>query len=226
MSSENAGRGGADRRRETPVMSHATGVNRSGESGDVTRLRVGRRSGLGPELALEDRDEEVARAAGRLQEAGIHAIGLSAHQVQHRPDEGWRGEHFHVIRYPLFRHGPRHRPHPMRASGQIGAAKWMPIRARSKGVAVAAANSGFAAKRVTTYGASIGRPIGFVIRSLSGRPRRGHRRVNSPPTTRSPHPRPAASRSPSRCIWTAHTRPLHSPTSLLTTQRQVHAVAR
>ena len=51
----------------------------------------------GGELAPQDRHEEVAAPAGRLQEAGVDALGLVLHQVEHRLDHPCRGEDLPVV---------------------------------------------------------------------------------------------------------------------------------
>ena len=49
------------------------------------------------QLALQDRDEEIAAAACRLQKSGIDPLGLAFDQVKHLLDEPGRREDFAMI---------------------------------------------------------------------------------------------------------------------------------
>ena len=56
----------------------------------------------GGELAPQDLHEEVAAPARRLQEAGVNALGLVLHQVEHRLDHPRGGEDLPVVGDALF----------------------------------------------------------------------------------------------------------------------------
>ena len=66
---------------------------------EVATPVVGRDRG---ELALEDRDQEVAGPARRLQEAGVDPLRLGTDQIEHRVHEVGRGEHLAVVGNPLL----------------------------------------------------------------------------------------------------------------------------
>ena len=51
----------------------------------------------GGELAPQDRHEKVAAPARRLQEAGVNALGLVLHEVEHRLDHPRRSEDLPVV---------------------------------------------------------------------------------------------------------------------------------
>ena len=53
------------------------------------------------EFATEDFDEEVAVAAGGLEESAVEPEGLVAHKVEHGVHLAGIGEHFAVVSHPL-----------------------------------------------------------------------------------------------------------------------------
>lgn len=53
------------------------------------------------EFAAQDFDEEVAVAAGGLEEAAVEPERLIAHQVEHSVHLAWIGEHLAMVSHPL-----------------------------------------------------------------------------------------------------------------------------
>ena len=53
------------------------------------------------EFAAEDFDEEVAVAAGGLEEAAVEPERLVAHEVEHSVHLSWIGEHLAMVSHPL-----------------------------------------------------------------------------------------------------------------------------
>ncbi len=53
------------------------------------------------EFAAEDFDEEVAVAAGGLEEAAVEPERLVAHEVEHGVHLAWIGEHLAMVCHPL-----------------------------------------------------------------------------------------------------------------------------
>ena len=53
------------------------------------------------EFAAEDFDEEVAVAAGGLEEAAVEPERLIAHEVEHSVHLSWIGEHLAMVSHPL-----------------------------------------------------------------------------------------------------------------------------
>ncbi len=53
------------------------------------------------EFAAQDFDEEVAVAAGGLEEAAVEPERLVAHEVEHSVHLSWIGEHLAMVSHPL-----------------------------------------------------------------------------------------------------------------------------
>ena len=75
------------------------------------------RSSTVGELALQDRDQKVARPARWLEEAGVDPLGLVLHQVEHRLDQPCGSEHLPVVsdaslRLIRFKNGLYNNKHP------------------------------------------------------------------------------------------------------------------
>ena len=88
----------------------------------------------GGELALQDRDEEVAAPARRLQEAGVDALGLALHEVEHRLDQPRRSEHLPVVGDAFLGFDQAHRAKVLAVSAQAEVKVGLPVSLRIFGL--------------------------------------------------------------------------------------------
>ena len=67
------------------------------ERGWRSKSEGGVAEAFGGKLSLEDGDEEVAAAAGGLEEAGVEALGFVGHELEHGLDEPGRGKDLPMV---------------------------------------------------------------------------------------------------------------------------------